>query len=99
MLGKTVWVIPASVKGKPICVISFSQAPVRTWWVMREDGEVQRVPQRDLIWGEGSQLINLYSIDFYITLYIITAVVTIGPSPHWEPCGIWLCHYTFGDLN
>ncbi|GAB0209850.1 hypothetical protein GRJ2_003450700 [Grus japonensis] len=43
MLGKTVWVIPASGKGKPICGIAFAQGPGCTWWVMRKDGEGQGV--------------------------------------------------------
>ncbi|GAB0188949.1 hypothetical protein GRJ2_001360200 [Grus japonensis] len=55
MLGKTVWVISASGKGKPICGIAFAQGPGCTWWVMRKDGEVQCVPQGDLILGENSQ--------------------------------------------
>ena len=55
MLGKTVWVSPASGKGKPIRGIAFAQGPGSTWWVMRKDGEVQCVPQRDLILGENSQ--------------------------------------------
>ncbi|KAK4819555.1 hypothetical protein QYF61_007066 [Mycteria americana] len=49
MLGKTVWVTPASGKGKPIRGIAFPQGPGCTWWVMREDGEVRCVPQGDLI--------------------------------------------------
>ncbi|GAB0183648.1 hypothetical protein GRJ2_000830100 [Grus japonensis] len=55
MLGKTVWVIPASGKGKPICGTAFAQGPGCTWWVMRKDGEVRCVPQGDLILGENSQ--------------------------------------------
>ncbi|KAK4806485.1 hypothetical protein QYF61_013978 [Mycteria americana] len=51
MLGKTVWVTPASGKGKPIRGIAFAQGPGCTWWVMREDGEVRCVPQGDLILG------------------------------------------------
>jgi len=39
MLGKTVWVSPASGKGKPIHRISFSQGPGCTLWVMLKDGE------------------------------------------------------------
>ncbi|GAB0207223.1 sorting nexin-2 [Grus japonensis] len=49
MLGKTVWVIPASGKGKPICGIAFAQGPGCTWWVMRKDGQVRCAPQGDLI--------------------------------------------------
>ncbi|KAK4811029.1 hypothetical protein QYF61_015733 [Mycteria americana] len=52
MLGKTVWVTPASGKGKPIRGIAFAQGPGCTWWVMRKDGEVRCVPQGDLILGE-----------------------------------------------
>jgi len=44
MLGETVWVSPASVKCKPVCGIAFAQGPECTWWVMQNDGEVQRVP-------------------------------------------------------
>ncbi|KAK4807213.1 hypothetical protein QYF61_024333 [Mycteria americana] len=33
MLGKTVWVTPASGKGKPIRGIAFAQGPGCTWWV------------------------------------------------------------------
>ncbi|KAK4810597.1 hypothetical protein QYF61_007334 [Mycteria americana] len=47
MLGKTVWVTPASGKGKPIRGIAFAQGPGCTWWVMRDDGEVRCVPQGD----------------------------------------------------
>jgi len=39
MLGKTVWVIPATGKGKPICGITFSQEPGCAWWVMWKDGK------------------------------------------------------------
>ncbi|KAK4819214.1 hypothetical protein QYF61_027044 [Mycteria americana] len=49
MLGKTVWVIPALGKGKPIRGIAFAQGPGCTWWVMREGGEFRWVPQGDLI--------------------------------------------------
>ncbi|GAB0209120.1 hypothetical protein GRJ2_003377700 [Grus japonensis] len=52
MLGKTVWVTPASGKGKPIHGIAFAQGPGCTWWVMRKDGEVRCVPRGDLILGE-----------------------------------------------
>ena len=40
MLGKPVWVSPASGKGKPICRIAFAQGPGCTCWVMWKDGEV-----------------------------------------------------------
>ncbi|GAB0189131.1 hypothetical protein GRJ2_001378400 [Grus japonensis] len=55
MLGKVVWVIFASGKGKPICRIAFAQGPGCTWWVMQKDGEVWCIPQGDLILGENSQ--------------------------------------------
>ena len=55
LLGKTVWVIPASGKGKPTRGIAFAQGLGYTWWVMQEDGEVRCVPQGDLILGENSQ--------------------------------------------
>ena len=55
MLGKTVWITPATGNGKPICRIAFAQGPGCTWWVMRKDGEVRCVPQGDLILGENSQ--------------------------------------------
>ena len=55
MLGKTVWVSPASGKGRPVHGIAFAQGPGCIWWVMRKDGEVQCVPHGDLILGEHSQ--------------------------------------------
>jgi len=54
MLGKTVWVNPASGKGKPVRGIAFAQGPGCIWWIMRKDGEVQCVPHGDLILGENS---------------------------------------------
>ncbi|GAB0206855.1 hypothetical protein GRJ2_003151100 [Grus japonensis] len=66
MLGKTVWVIPASGKGKPICGIAFAQGPGCTWWVMRKDGEVLCVPQGDLVLGENSQEIKLCDVNCYM---------------------------------
>jgi len=54
ILGKTVWVNPASGKGKPVRGIAFAQGPGCTWWVMWKDGEVRCVPHRDLILGENS---------------------------------------------
>jgi len=54
MLGKTVWVSPASGKGKPVHRIAFAQGPGCTWWIMPKDGEVRRVPHGDLILGENS---------------------------------------------
>jgi len=38
MLGKTVWVSPASGKGSPIRGFSSAQGPGCTWWAMRKDG-------------------------------------------------------------
>ena len=55
MLGKTVWVIPAMGKDKPIRGIVFARGPGCTWWVMLKNGEVRCVPQGDLILGENIQ--------------------------------------------
>ncbi|XP_064902006.1 uncharacterized protein LOC135577289 [Columba livia] len=55
MLGKAVWVTPASGKGKPICGIVFAQGPGSTWWVMLKDGEVRCQPQGDLSLRENMQ--------------------------------------------
>ena len=55
MLGKTVWVLPASGKGKPLHGTVFAQEPGCTWWVMQKDGDVQCVPQGNLMTGERSQ--------------------------------------------
>ena len=54
MLGKTVWVSPASGKGRAVHRIAFAQGPGCTWWVMQKNGEVQCVPHGDLILGEKS---------------------------------------------
>jgi len=54
-LGKTVWVIAASGKANLIHGITFAQGPGCTWWVMRKDGGVQRVPQGHLKLDENSQ--------------------------------------------
>lgn len=59
MLGKTVWVIPASSCGKPIRGVAFAQAPAFTWWIMQEDGEVRGVRQGDLILGQNKQQFEL----------------------------------------
>jgi len=53
-LGKTVWVIPSSGKGEPICETIFAQGPGCTLWVMQKDGGVQRVPEGDLILDENN---------------------------------------------
>ena len=55
VLGKTVWVSPATVKGKSIHAIAFSQGPGCTWWVMWKDGEVQCVREVDLTLSENIQ--------------------------------------------
>ena len=55
MLGRTVWVTPASGKGKPVGGIALAQGPGCIWWVMRKDGEVRCVPQGDMILSENSQ--------------------------------------------
>lgn len=75
LLGKTVQVIPASVKGKPIHGITFAQGPGCTWWVMRKDGKVQCVPQGDLVEDNTAKDVNymldinhINYIDWYITL-------------------------------
>jgi len=39
-LGQTVWVSPATGKGKPIHGIAFAHGLGCTWWVMWKDGEV-----------------------------------------------------------
>ena len=52
--GKMVWASPAPGKGKPIHGIAFAQGPGCTWWVMQKDGEVQCVPQGDLVVGENT---------------------------------------------
>jgi len=54
MLGKTIWVNPASGKGKPVRGIAFAEGPGCTWWVMRKDGEVRCVANGDIILGENS---------------------------------------------
>jgi len=54
LLGKVVWVIPSSGKGKPVPVLVFAQGPGCAWWVMQKDGGVQCVPQGDLILGENN---------------------------------------------
>lgn len=39
VLGKAVWIHPASGKGKPMCGLAFAQGPGCTWWMMQRDGE------------------------------------------------------------
>ena len=51
MLGKVVWVLPASGKGKPLCGTVFAQGPGSTWWMMQKNGDVQCVPQGNLMLG------------------------------------------------
>ena len=55
MLGQTVWVIPASGKGKPMRGISFAQGPGCTRWLMWKDGQVRCAPQGDWILCENRQ--------------------------------------------
>ena len=55
VLGKAVWVLPASGKGKPLRGTVFAQGPGCTWWVMDKNGNVQCVPQGNLMLGECSQ--------------------------------------------
>ena len=52
MLSMTVWIIPASGEGKPMCGTAFTQRP--GWWVMWKDWDVHCVPQGDLMLGENS---------------------------------------------
>ena len=54
-LRKAVWVLPASGKGKPFCGTVFAEGSGCTWWVMQKDGDVQCVPQGNLMAGERSQ--------------------------------------------
>lgn len=53
-LGKTVWAMPASGKGEPIRAIAFAQRSLCTWWVIVKNGEIQCVPQEDLMLGKNS---------------------------------------------
>jgi len=55
MLGKVVCVLLDSGKGKPLHGTVFAQGPGCTWWVMQKEGDVQCVPQRNLMLGECSQ--------------------------------------------
>ena len=55
ILGKVFLVFPASGKGKPLRGTVFAQGPESTWWVMQKDGDVQCVPQGNLMLGECSQ--------------------------------------------
>jgi len=55
MLGKPVWVSPATAKGKPIHEIAFAQGSGCIWWVMWNDGVVQCVPHVNLILDENSR--------------------------------------------
>jgi len=52
MLGKAVWVFPASGKGKPLGGTVFAQEAEFTWWVMQKNADVQCVPQGNLMSGE-----------------------------------------------
>ena len=53
MLSMTVWIIPASGEGKPMCGTAFTQRP--GWWVMRKDEDIRFVPQGDLMLDENRQ--------------------------------------------
>ena len=55
MLGKVAWVFSVSGKGKPLRGTVFAQGPGSTWWVMQKDGDVQCVPQGNLMLGECRQ--------------------------------------------
>ena len=54
-LRKAVWVLPDSGKGRPLCGTVFAQGPGSTWCVMQKDGDVQCVPQGNLMLEECSQ--------------------------------------------
>ena len=55
MLGKMARVFAASVKAKPLCGNVFAQGSGSTWWAMQKNGDVQCVPQGNLMLGECSQ--------------------------------------------
>ncbi len=55
MLGKVVWVFPASGKGKPLRGTVFAQGAGCTWWVMQKNGDVHCEPQGNLMMGERNQ--------------------------------------------
>ena len=55
MLGKAVWVLPASGMSKPLRGTVFAQGPGSTWWVMQKNGDVQCGPQGNLLLGKCSQ--------------------------------------------
>ena len=55
MLGKAIWFFPASGKGKTLRGTIFAQGPWSTWCVMQKDGDVQCVPQGNLMLGECRQ--------------------------------------------
>ena len=62
MMGKAVWVLPASGKGKPLRGTVFAQRPGSTWWVMQKDGCVQCVPQGNLMSGNAvSNFMYIYA--------------------------------------
>ena len=74
MLGQPVWVSPATGKGQPSCGIAFAQGPGCIWWVMWQDGEVQCVPQRNVILGENSQQFKLYDVNCDRILHVVTSI-------------------------
>jgi len=55
MLGRTIWVSPASGKGNPTHRTAFAQGAGWTWWVMWTDRELRCIPHGDLILNENSQ--------------------------------------------
>ena len=55
VLGKTIWVSPATGKDKPIRGITLAQGPSWTWRVIWNDREVRCIPQGDVAFGENSQ--------------------------------------------
>lgn len=63
ILRKSLCIIPASGRGKSICGTAFTQGHGCTSWVMWKNGEVDCVPQRELILDENTKLIKLYSVN------------------------------------
>ena len=66
MLGKAVWVLPASGKGKPLRGTVFAQGPGCTWWVMQENGDVQCVPTREFDAGGVQSVIPCLYVRVFI---------------------------------
>lgn len=61
-LGKAAWAAPPLGKAKPIPGIAFHQWLRCIWWKMQKDGEIQCVPQGDLILRENNLWFELYVI-------------------------------------